>query len=169
MIHWSGDIATLDLAAYRWSASANLDDVVVGAASVHGLWARGHGVEGAVIATHSVNTASSIHASDRTQPSPEAGVLGDGRAMFESIGVPVMEPEVFADAIVAAAATLPLDGPCAPTPRGCAFARRCLGLNGIQVVLECPGDLTMGCFDADALLQIEQLRKARDQQLQCRQ
>lgn len=136
-IRWSGDIGELDLADYRKSVGVNLDGVVFGmvaavramrtvgdgdrailaTASLAGLmpwhpdpvYALGkHGVVGLVrsVAPSLAPERIAVHA---VCPGiTETGALGDRRALVERIGVPVMEPEDSADAILTAA-TAPMD------------------------------------------------------------
>ena len=132
-IHWSGDIGSLDLADYRRSLSVNLDGVVFGArAAVRTMRTRHDGGDGAILATASLagilpwhpdpvyslgkhavvgfmraiapNLASEGIAVHTICPGiTETGALGDRRPLVERIGVPVMEPEAIADAVVNAA------------------------------------------------------------------
>lgn len=133
-IHWSGDIASLDPAEYRRSVGVNLDGVVFGAAAaVRTMRDRADGGEGAILATASLagllpwhpdpvyslgkhavvgfmraiagNLAPENIAVHTICPGiTETGVLGDRRSQVERIGVPVMEPETVADAVLMAAA-----------------------------------------------------------------
>lgn len=132
-IHWSGDIAALDLGDYRRSVGVNLDGVVFGArAAVRAMRARPESTWGCIIATASLAGLLPWHPdpvyslgkhavvgfmraiSANLAPEgisvhtvcpgiTETGVLGDRRPLVESVGVPVMEPEAIADAVVAAA------------------------------------------------------------------
>ncbi|MGE2731812.1 SDR family NAD(P)-dependent oxidoreductase [Mycolicibacterium vaccae] len=132
-IHWSGDIGSLDLAQYRRSVGVNLDGVVFGArAAVRTMRSLGPG-ERAILATSSLaglmpwhpdpvyslgkhavvgfmrsiapNLAPEGIAVHTICPGiTETGVLGDRRPLVEGIGVPVMEPEAIADAVLAALA-----------------------------------------------------------------
>ncbi|GAA2558355.1 SDR family oxidoreductase [Mycolicibacterium diernhoferi] len=131
-IHWSGDIGSLDLDQYRRSVSVNLDGVVYGAvtavrtmrscagsgerailatASLAGLvpwhpdpvYSLGkHGVVGFMrsIAPNLAPEGISVHTI--CPGITETGVLGDRRKIVERIGVPVMEPEAIADAVLTA-------------------------------------------------------------------
>ncbi len=136
-IRWSGDIGALDLADYRKSLGVNLDGVVYGmvtavrtmrsladgdrailaTASLAGLmpwhpdpvYSLGkHAVVG-LMRSVAPNLAAERIAVHTVCPGiTETGALGDRRALVEGIGVPVMEPEASADAVVTAA-TAPLD------------------------------------------------------------
>ncbi len=136
-IGWSGDIGALDLAAYRRSVGVNLDGVVFGAVTaVRTLRARQEAADGAILATASLaglvpwhpdavyalgkhavvgfmrsiaaNLAPERIAVHTICPGiTETGVLGERRGLVERIGVPVMEPDVVADAALTAA-TAPL-------------------------------------------------------------
>ncbi|UUO04240.1 SDR family oxidoreductase [Mycolicibacterium novocastrense] len=136
-IRWSGDIGTLDLAEYRKSLGVNLDGVVYGVVNaVRTMRTLGEG-DRAILATASLAGLMPWHpdpvyslgkhavvglmrsvapglAADHIAVHTicpgitETGALGDRRALVEGIGVPVMEPEASADAVVAAA-TAPLD------------------------------------------------------------
>ncbi len=137
-IHWTGDIGTLDLAQYRRSVGVNLDGVVFGAvAAVRAMRARENATDGLILATASLagllpwhpdpvyslgkhgvvgfmrsiapNLAAEGIAAHTICPGiTETGVLGDRRALVERLGVPVMEPEAIADAVLTAAGA-PLD------------------------------------------------------------
>lgn len=137
-IHWSGDIGSLDLADYRRSVGVNLDGVVFGVvAAVRAMRARREQAGGVILATASLAGILAWHPdpvyslgkhavvgfmraiAPNLAPEgisvhticpgiTETGVLGDRRALVESIGVPVMEPEAIADA-ARMAATLPID------------------------------------------------------------
>ncbi|MCV7150183.1 SDR family oxidoreductase [Mycolicibacterium pyrenivorans] len=137
-IHWSGDIGSLDLAQYRRSVGVNLDGVVFGAvAAVRTMRARTGGAPGAILATASLaglmpwhpdpvyslgkhgvvgfmrsiapNLAPERIAVHTICPGiTETGVLGDRRPLVEGFGVPVMEPEAIADAVLLAA-TAPIE------------------------------------------------------------
>lgn len=131
-IHWSGDIASLDVAKYRKSLGVNVDGVVFGAAAaVRAMRAGAGGAERALVATaslagvipwhpdpvyalgkHSVVgfmrsiapglAAEGIAVHTICPGITETGALGDRRPLVERIGVPVMEPEAIAEAVVAA-------------------------------------------------------------------
>jgi NAD(P)-dependent dehydrogenase (short-subunit alcohol dehydrogenase family) len=133
-IHWSGDIGSLDLAQYRRSVGVNLDGVVFGAvAAVRTMRARTGGAPGAIMATASLAGLMPWHPdpvyslgkhgvvgfmrSIAPNLAPEGisvhticpgitdtGVLGDRRALVEGFGVPVMDSDTIADAVVAVAA-----------------------------------------------------------------
>ncbi|CAJ1581194.1 SDR family oxidoreductase [[Mycobacterium] wendilense] len=133
-IEWSGDIGALDLAQYRKSLGVNVDGVVFGArAAVRAMRARGEPGEGVILATASLagilpwhpdavyslgkhavvgfmrsiapNLAAEGIAVHTICPGiTETGVLGDRRALVEGIGVPVMEPEHVAEAVLTAVA-----------------------------------------------------------------
>ncbi|VEG46884.1 short-chain dehydrogenase/reductase SDR [Mycolicibacterium flavescens] len=136
-IRWSGDIGVLDLADYRKSLGVNLDGVVFGmvtavrtmrslgvadrailaTASLAGLmpwhpdpvYALGkHAVVGLMRSVAPNLAAERIAVHTICPGITETGALGDRRALVEGIGVPVMEPEASADAVVIAA-TAPLD------------------------------------------------------------
>lgn len=137
-IRWSGDIGELDMSDYRKSVGVNLDGVVFGAAAaVRAMRARGDGAEGAIMATASLaglipwhpdpvytlgkhavvgfmraiapNLAPEKIAVHTICPGiTETGALGNRRPLVESIGVPVMEPDAIADAVVVAA-TSPIE------------------------------------------------------------
>jgi NAD(P)-dependent dehydrogenase (short-subunit alcohol dehydrogenase family) len=137
-IQWSGDIGSLDLAQYRKSVGVNLDGVVFGAvAAVRTMRARTSGAPGAILATASLaglmpwhpdpvyslgkhgvvgfmrsiapNLAAEGIAVHTICPGiTETGVLGDRRSLVEGFGVPVMEPDAIADAVLAAA-TAPIE------------------------------------------------------------
>jgi NAD(P)-dependent dehydrogenase (short-subunit alcohol dehydrogenase family) len=148
-IHWSGDIGSLDLADYRRSVSVNLDGVVFGAvAAVRTMRSRAYGAEGAILATASLagilpwhpdpvyslgkhgvvgfmralapNLAPEGIAVHTICPGiTETGVLGDRRPLVERIGVPVMEPDAIADAVlVAATSRIEATGSCWVTQHG---------------------------------------------------
>lgn len=131
-IHWSGDIAGLDVEQYRRSLGVNVDGVVFGAAAAaRAMRARPEAFEGAILATASLagvipwhpdpvyslgkhavvgfmrSIASNLAAEGIIVHTicpgiTETGVLGDRRALVEGIGVPVMEPEMIADAVLTA-------------------------------------------------------------------
>lgn len=133
-IDWSGDIGPLDLAAYHRSVGVNVHGVVFGAAAaVRAMRARSTGGAGAILATASLagilpwhpdpvyslgkhavvgfmrsiapNLAAEGIAVHTICPGiTETGVLGDRRQLVERIGVPVMEPEQVADAVLTAIA-----------------------------------------------------------------
>jgi NAD(P)-dependent dehydrogenase (short-subunit alcohol dehydrogenase family) len=137
-IRWSGDIGSLDLTDYRRSVSVNLDGVVFGAvAAVRTMRARSGGADGAILATVSLagimpwhpdpvyslgkhgvvgfmrsiapNLAPERIAVHTICPGiTETGALGNRRRLVEGIGVPVMEPDAIADAVVVAA-TSPIE------------------------------------------------------------
>jgi NAD(P)-dependent dehydrogenase (short-subunit alcohol dehydrogenase family) len=132
-IHWSGDIGSLDLADYRRSVGVNLDGVVFGAvAAVRTMRAGGDGLDGAILATASLagilpwhpdpvyslgkhgvvgfmraiapNLAGEGIAVHTICPGiTETGVLGNRRPLVERAGVPVMEADAVADAVLYAA------------------------------------------------------------------
>jgi NAD(P)-dependent dehydrogenase (short-subunit alcohol dehydrogenase family) len=132
-VHWSGDIGSLDLADYRKSVSVNLDGVVFGAvAAVRTMRAHSDRAESLIVATASLagilpwhpdpiyslgkhgvvgfmraiapNLAPEGIAVHTICPGiTETGVLGNRRPLVERIGVPVMEPDATADAVVVAA------------------------------------------------------------------
>ncbi|MGV0784626.1 SDR family oxidoreductase [Mycolicibacterium sp. XJ775] len=136
-IHWSGDIGSLDLGQYRRSVGVNLDGVVYGAvAAVKTMRSHGGATERAILATASLagltpwhpdpvcslgkhgvvgfmrsiapNLAHEGIAVHTICPGiTETGVLGDRRKLVERIGVPVMEPETIADAVLTAATAPP--------------------------------------------------------------
>lgn len=138
-IDWSGDIGSLDLAQYRRSVGVNLDGVVFGTrAAVRTMRTLPHG-ERAILATASLaglmpwhpdpvyslgkhgvvgfmrsiapNLAAEGIAVHTICPGiTETGVLGDRRPLVERIGVPVMEPDAIADAVLVA-----LDSPADST------------------------------------------------------
>lgn len=131
-VRWSGDIATLDVADYRRSLGVNLDGVVFGArsavramrgqpgvgdraivacASLAGilpwhpdaLYSLGkHAVVGFMRAIAPNLTPEGIAVHSVCPGITETGVLGNRRPLVERIGVPVMEPEMVADAVLAA-------------------------------------------------------------------
>lgn len=137
-IRWSGDIATLDVADYRRSLGVNLDGVVFGARSaVRSMRSCPDNGERAIVANASLagimpwhpdavyslgkhavvgfmraiapNLSSEGIAVHTVCPGiAETGVLGNRRPLVEGAGVPVMEPEAVADAVLAAV-TAPLD------------------------------------------------------------
>ncbi|KUI00227.1 oxidoreductase [Mycolicibacterium acapulense] len=136
-IRWSGDIGVLDLADYRKSLGVNLDGVVFGmvtavrtmrslgdadrailaTASLAGLmpwhpdpvYALGkHAVVGLMRSVAPNLAAERIAVHTICPGITETGALGDRRALVEGIGVPVMEPEASADAVVIAV-TAPRD------------------------------------------------------------
>ncbi|WP_166903990.1 SDR family oxidoreductase [Mycobacterium sp. DL440] len=132
-IHWSGDIGALDLDQYRKSVGVNLDGVVYGAAvAVKTMRSCGSVPDRAILATASLaglmpwhpdpvyslgkhgvvgfmrsiapNLAPEGIAVHTICPGiTETGVLGDRRKLVERIGVPVMEPDAIADAVLTAA------------------------------------------------------------------
>ena len=131
-IRWSGDIAALDIADYRRSLGVNLDGVVFGArAAVRTMRACPVSAERAIVATaslagilpwhpdpvYSLGKHAVIGFMRAIAPnlSPEGiavhtvcpgitetGVLGNQRSLVESVGVPVMEPQAVADAVLTA-------------------------------------------------------------------
>ncbi|MDM3975386.1 SDR family NAD(P)-dependent oxidoreductase [Mycobacterium marseillense] len=137
-IRWSGDIATLESADYRRSLGVNLDGVVFGArAAVRTMRTSPAIGERAIVATASLagllpwhpdpvyslgkhavvgfmraiapNLAAEGIAVHTVCPGiTETGVLGNRRRLVEGAGVPVMEPQAIADAVLAAV-TAPLD------------------------------------------------------------
>ena len=152
-IAWSGDIGALDLTDYRRSVGVNLDGVVYGVVAAVRTMRSRPGADRAILATASLagilpwhpdpvyslgkhgvvglmrsvapNLAAEGIAVHTICPGiTETGVLGDRRPLVERIGVPVMEPEAIADAVMAAvAAPLADTGACwvvqhgkAPTP-----------------------------------------------------
>jgi len=137
-IRWSGDIAALDVADYRRSLGVNLDGVVFGARSAVRTMRNctDHG-ERAIVATaslagilpwhpdavYSLGKHAVVGFMRAIAPnlSPEGiavhticpgitqtGVLGNRRPLVEGVGVPVMEPQAVADAVLAAV-TAPLE------------------------------------------------------------
>ena len=136
-IGWSGDIGSLDLAQYRRSVGVNLDGVVYGAVNaVRTMRACGGTGERAILATASLAGLVPWHpdpvyslgkhavvgfmrsiapnlAFERISVHTicpgitETGVLGDRRKLVERIGVPVMEPETIADAVLTAVTAPP--------------------------------------------------------------
>lgn len=134
-IHWSGDIGSLDLADYRRSVGVNMDGVVFGTrAAVRAMRARSNGGDRVIVATASLAgilpwhpdpvyslgkhavvgfmravapnlAAEGISVHTICPGITETGALGDRRPLVERIGVPVMEPEAIADAVVHAAAS----------------------------------------------------------------
>lgn len=141
-IHWSGDIGSLDLADYRRCVGVNLDGVVYGVVAAVRTMRSRPGADRAILATASLagilpwhldpvyslgkhgviglmrsiapNLALEGIAVHTICPGiTETGVLGDRRPLVERIGVPVMEPDVVADAVMAAvAAPLDVAGAC---------------------------------------------------------
>ncbi|MEO3760152.1 SDR family NAD(P)-dependent oxidoreductase [Mycobacterium sp. B14F4] len=137
-IRWTGDIGSLDVGEYRRSVSVNLDGVVFGArAAVQTMRSRDPSGGGAILATASIaglvpwhpdpvyslgkhgvvgfmraiapNLAPEAIAVHTICPGiTETAALGNRRPLVERIGVPVMEPDSIADAIVAAA-TSPIE------------------------------------------------------------
>jgi NAD(P)-dependent dehydrogenase (short-subunit alcohol dehydrogenase family) len=130
-IEWSGDIGSLDLHQYRKSFGVNVDGVVFGVraavramrsrpdadrailatASLAGLmpwypdpvYALGkHAVVGFMRSVAPSLAAEGIAVHTICPGITETGVLGDRRPLVERIGVPVMEPETVADAVLAA-------------------------------------------------------------------
>lgn len=130
-IEWSGDIGSLDLHQYRKSSGVNVDGVVFGVraavramrsrpdadrailatASLAGLmpwypdpvYALGkHAVVGFMRSVAPSLAAEGIAVHTICPGITETGVLGDRRPLVERIGVPVMEPETVADAVLAA-------------------------------------------------------------------
>ena len=137
-IRWSGDIAALDVADYRRSLGVNLDGVVFGARSaVRTMRSCSEKGERAIVATASLagilpwhpdavyslgkhavvgfmraiapNLSPEGIAVHTVCPGiTETGVLGNRRSLVEGVGVPVMEPETIADAVLTVL-TAPLD------------------------------------------------------------
>lgn len=137
-LRWSGDIATLDVADYRRSLGVNLDGVVFGArsavktmrnhpanservivanASLAGIlpwhpdsvYSLGkHAVVGFMRAIAPNLSSEGIAVHTVCPGITETGVLGNRRPLVEGVGVPVMEPEDVAQAVLAAV-TAPLD------------------------------------------------------------
>lgn len=141
-IHWSGDIGSLDVTEYRRSVGVNVDGVVFGArAAVRTMRERTHG-DGVILATASLAGILAWHPDPvyslgkhavvgfmraiAANLAPEGisvhticpgitetGVLGDRRPLLERIGVPVMEPDAIADAVLTAAtAPIEVTGSC---------------------------------------------------------
>ncbi len=132
-IRWSGDIGELEDAEYRRSVGVNLDGVVFGArAAVRTMRSRPGTGGRAIVATASLagilpwhpdpvyslgkhavvgfmraiapNLAPEGIAVHTVCPGiTETGVLGNRRRLVEGAGVPVMEPESIADAVLTAA------------------------------------------------------------------
>lgn len=128
-IDWPGDVGELDLALYRRSVGVNLDGVVFGVrAAVRAMRALPR-AERAILATASLaglmpwhpdpvyclgkhgvvgfmrSVAPNLAADDIAVHTicpgiTETGVLGDRRPLVERIGVPVMEPDAIADAVL---------------------------------------------------------------------
>lgn len=140
-IRWSGDIGELDLADYRKSLGVNVDGVVFGVvAAVRAMRSVGGDGDRAILATASLAGLMPWHPDPvyalgkhavvglmrSVAPSlageriavhticpgiTKTGALGDRRALVERIGVPVMEPETIAGAVlVAATASLDATG-----------------------------------------------------------
>lgn len=137
-IHWSGDVAALENDEYRRSLGVNLDGVVFGArAAVRTMRTCRGGDERAIVATASLagilpwhpdpvyslgkhavvgfmraiapNLAPESIAVHTVCPGiTETGALGNRRRLVEGAGVPVMEPEAIADAVLTAV-TAPLE------------------------------------------------------------
>ncbi len=137
-IRWSGDVGSLDLADYRKSVGVNLDGVVFGVVeAVRAMRSRPDPTGRAIVATASLSglmpwypdpiyslgkhgvvgfmrsiapslAAEGIAVHTVCPGITATGALGNRRGLVEGIGVPVMEPEVIADAIVMAA-TRPLE------------------------------------------------------------
>jgi len=131
-VRWSGDIATLDIADYRRSLGVNLDGVVFGARSaVRAMRSCPDNGERAIVATASLAGILPWHPdavyslgkhavvgfmraiAPNLSPEgiavhticpgiTETGVLGNRRRLVEGVGVPVMEPQAIADAVLAA-------------------------------------------------------------------
>ncbi|MDH6242723.1 SDR family NAD(P)-dependent oxidoreductase [Mycobacterium sp. OTB74] len=136
-IRWSGDIATLDIADYRRSVGVNLDGVVFGVRSaVRTMRNCPVDIERAIVATASLagilpwhpdavyslgkhavvgfmraiapNLAAEGIAVHTICPGiAETGLLGDRRPLVEGAGVPVMESDAVADAVLVAATAPP--------------------------------------------------------------
>lgn len=141
-IRWGGDIAELDLTQYRRSVGVNVDGVVFGVraavrtmrslpagdrmilatSSLAGLvpwhpdpvYALGkHAVVGFMRSVAANLAAERIAVHTICPGITETGVLGDRRGLVEGLGVPVMEPEAIADAVmVALAAPAEATGSC---------------------------------------------------------
>lgn len=138
-IDWSGDIAELDLAQYRRSVGVNVDGVVFGVragvramrsfpardrvilatSSLAGLipwhpdavYSLGkHAVVGFMLSIAPNLAVEGIAVHTICPGITETGVLGDRRPLVERIGVPVMEPDAVAEAVIAA-----LDAPADAT------------------------------------------------------
>jgi NAD(P)-dependent dehydrogenase (short-subunit alcohol dehydrogenase family) len=137
-IRWSGDIGSLDLVDYRKSLGVNLDGVVFGAVeAVRAMRSRPEQTDAAIVATASLSglmpwypdpvyslgkhgvvgfmrsiapslAAEGIAVHTVCPGITATGALGNRRALVEGIGVPVMEPETIAEAIVMAA-TRPIE------------------------------------------------------------
>lgn len=137
-VRWSGDIAALEDADYRRSLGVNLDGVVFGArAAVRTMRACPATGDRAIVATASLAGILPWHPDPvyslgkhavvgfmraiAPNLSPEGiavhticpgitetGVLGNRRRLVEGAGVPVMEPQAIADAVLGAV-TAPLD------------------------------------------------------------
>ena len=131
-VRWSGDIAALGVADYRSSLGVNLDGVVFGARSaVRTMRSCPDNGERAIVATASLagilpwhpdavyslgkhavvgfmraiapNLAAEGIAVHTICPGiTETAVLGNRRPLVEAAGVPVMEPQAVADAVLAA-------------------------------------------------------------------
>lgn len=137
-IRWSGDIGSLEAADYRRSLGVNLDGVVFGArAAVRAMRTCPAAGERAIVATASLAGLLPWHpdpvyslgkhavvgfmraVAPNLSPEgiavhtvcpgiTETGVLGNRRRLVEGAGVPVMEPQAIADAVLAAVMA-PLD------------------------------------------------------------
>ena len=130
-IDWSGDIGALDIAQYRRSVGVNLDGVVFGVRAAVRTMRTLPAADRAILAMSSLaglmpwhpdpvyslgkhavvgfmrsiapNLATEGIAVHTICPGiTETGVLGDRRPLVERIGVPVMEPEAIADAVMVA-------------------------------------------------------------------
>lgn len=132
-IDWSGDIGSLDLDQYRWSVGVNVDGVVFGVRAAVRTMRSLPAAERAILATSSLaglmpwhpdavyslgkhavvgfmrsiapNLATEGIAVHTICPGiTETAALGDRRPLVERIGVPVMEPDAIADAVLGALA-----------------------------------------------------------------
>lgn len=131
-VHWSGDIGALDVRDYRRSLSVNVDGVVFGAAAaVRNMRSHPADADRTIVATASLaglipwhpdpiyslgkhavvgfmraiapNLAPEGIAVHTVCPGiTETGVLGDRRPLVEGVGVPVMDPDTIADAVLGA-------------------------------------------------------------------
>ena len=131
-IRWTGDIAALDVADYRRSLGVNVDGVVFGArAAVRTMRAHPTDGARAIVATASLAGILPWHPdpvyslgkhavvgfmraiAPNLHPErigvhtvcpgiTETGVLGNRRRLVEGAGVPVMEPQAIADAVLTA-------------------------------------------------------------------
>lgn len=170
-IHWSGDIASLEVSDYRRSLGVNVDGVVFGAAAaVRAMRPRSAERGGVILATASLaglipwhpdpvyslgkhavvgfmraiapNLAAEGIAVHTICPGiTETGALGDKRALIERIGVPVMEPDTIADAVLhAARSPLEATGSCWVVQHGKApWAMDFADVAGPDSILNVPG------------------------------